>query len=489
MGIGISQKRGKNKKKLRKHDSPRAVRESFTGNLPGQLLIASVVATGLIALVMNLALPGTGLDAALACGILLVSQLFLFLLQRWATKDSRGLITTRERDMQADSDSLRKALSPQEGPRNLKLNESEKLTPEPRELVEARITAAKIFEEAGFTPIKDLRGVFRKVSSVLKEQRELLDALTGLAQRGDPVRNVREGVAVIKTAHPIMELARKSGGDVVRSHDQLSAILDVLIERGQERPKSRDKIRDLALSWRRAIALGQKELPQLQSRCEELQRNLTSAHSDVEALRSELGELKDRHQREISDLSRKLSASGQEVQRNASAAQQLRTEVLKLREELEAQAAEVQRLTSLQSQELEWADQVADDLALVVDAYSVLTVVTSYLQLCWKDESEEDRRRWLSQAIQPVKSALDQRNQRLLETCGERAFDLYRACFFGVAEVGESTFEVLDCTTPDEESFQTLRQKVRTKASSNATSFVVMHLPADLQSSVSEILQ
>jgi DNA repair exonuclease SbcCD ATPase subunit len=327
------------------------------------------------------------------------------------------------------------------------------------------------------------------VSSILQEQRELLNALTDLAQRGDPVRNVKDGVAVIKTARPIMELARASGGDVVRSHEQLSAILDVLIERGQDRPKSRDKIRDLALSWRRAIALGQKELPQLQSRCEELQRNLTSAHSDVEALRSELGELKERHQSELSDLSQKLSASGKDVQRHASAAQQLRTEVLKLREEFEAQAKEVQRLTSLQNQELEWADRVADDLALVVDAYSVLAVVTSYLQLCWKDEPEEDRRRWLLQAIQPVKSALDQRNQHLLETCGERAFDLYRSCFFGVAEVGESTFEVLACTAPSEASFKALCQSVRTRASSEATTFVVKHLPVDLQPSVHEILQ
>lgn len=470
------------------------VRKPWFSGTPVQLFGLSVVTIVTVSVVMHFSLPGSGVDAALACSLFLACQILLLLLFRRSKESKSGDIIrspSREHGNQTLNGVAEMLGLTSSDPHRIQVSIEQLLSSEAdhkQQLARAVETAQQIFKQASFPEASDLGAAFRKMGSILEDQRALLNALGSVSERGEPPTNVKQGLQAIQRLRPIVSLAYETG-DVLLSRDLLAEIFSQLLDRDAPRPRTRSKVRELATSWRLMIGKASKELPRLESECGRLEADLVQANSVVESLRRELDELRAKHQREISGFSDRLTTAEAEIARNSRVAETLRSEILRLEQELQRQQEEVRKLTSSQAQELDWAEAVTDDLAWNLEAHTALVAVVAHLQLHWQQEPEEKRSIWIDQAIRPVEAALEQRHRRRLEAQGDRAFKLFGPSFYGVEEMSASTLQVVRSVSFDEASLESLRQFTRSKTSDAAAHFVAEHLPEDLRPVVAELLR
>ncbi len=490
--MGTSKKRtGKKGQRGSTHVS---VRNPWFSSIPVQLLGLSVAIIVVISVVMHYSLPGSGVDAALACSLFLACQILLLFLFPRNPEKKGGEITprpSRENGNQTLNTIAEMLGLTSPDPHRIQASIEQLLLSEAhhkQQLDQAMGTAQQIFKQANFSVLNDLCAAFRKIGSILEDQRALLDAIGSVSERGEPPANVKQGLQTIQAIRPIVNLARETG-DVLLSRDLLGEIFSQLLDRGASMPRSRNKVRELATSWRLMIEKARRELPRLEGECGRLQSDLMQANSTVEALRRELDELRAKHQREISGFSERLTSAETEITRNSQVAETLRCEILQLEQELQRQKAGVEKLTSIQAQELHWAESITDELAWNLEAHTALVGVVAYLQLIWQQEPERKRSLWIDAAIRPVEAALEQRHIKRLEAHGERAYQLFGSSFYGIEGMSASTLQIARSVTFDEESFESVRQLTRSKTSEDAAHFVAQHLPQDLRSVVAELFR
>jgi hypothetical protein len=490
--MGPSKKRtGKKGSRGNKHTSGAT---PWVRNIDLQLIGLSIAMIVAIAVLMQVSLPGSGIDAAVACSIFLLCQIgLLFLFPRAEEKEAKELSRSMSR---AQSENALDEIAELLGLARSEQHEIEASIKQlvsseaqhKQQLAQAKETAQQVFQQASFTPMNDLSAALRKAGSILQDQRALLDALGSISERGEPPTNVKQGLQTIQGIRPIVSLARETG-DVLLSRDLLAEIFSQLLDRGAQKPTTRKKIRELATSWRSMIEKAQKEVPRLELECDRLQADLAEANSTVESLRRELDELQAKHQREISGFSERLTTASTEISRNSRAAETLRNEITRLEQELARQREEVANLTSLQTQELEWAEILTDELAWNLEAHTALVGVVAYLQFHWQQEPQDARSTWIDQTIRPVEAALERRHIERLEAHGARAFKLFGSSFYGVEGMSASTLEIARSVNFDESSFESFRRLARSKTSDAAANFVAQHLPEKLRSVVVELLR